>query len=326
MAFGPWVRLSGISISQLPSGGTGVAPSSLLHSTSQTQSESQSRTGSGSRSPPSLQNFIHHILSESIPFIDSVAPKSDIPPSSLAPWKPRGSPRTYASSSAPVHVYERVVRGEELDAVEGMSAHGRAFKDETWFCRRSVHRDAAEKGTASWQEFEHAFREQHAESEDAFTPTIIASRQAMSWECAGIETQVGDERWHKVKIVVEEMMHKIDPKPLKNRTFPVVQISAALAASQEFLVVSIPITDFERSLHAQFARDKSLVVAAYASIERIRMIPGNAEVEWIMATASDARGVLPQWLQNLAVPGKIAKDVGMFLAWIPSQRKSTGDS
>ncbi|CAL3966763.1 unnamed protein product, partial [Diplocarpon coronariae] len=32
------------------------------------------------------------------------------------------------------------------------------------------------------------------------------------------------------------------------------------------------------------------------------------------------------WLQNLAVPGKIAEDVGMFLAWIPSQRKSTGDS
>ena len=39
-----------------------------------------------------------------------------------------------------------------------------------------------------------------------------------------------------------------------------------------------------------------------------------------MATASDAGGVLPQWLQNLAVPGKIAHDVDMFLAWIPSQR------
>ncbi|PBP27403.1 hypothetical protein BUE80_DR001670 [Diplocarpon rosae] len=322
MAFGPWVRLAGISISQLPPGGTGVASSSQSASPSPPQPPSQSRTASPPSTSPSLQTFIHHILSESIPFIDSVAPKSDLPPPSPTPWKPKGSPRQYASSSAPVQVYERVVRGRELDAGEGVSAHSADGKVETWYCRRSLHRDAAEEGTASWQEFEHAFREHHAESEDAFTPTVIGARQAMRWDCAGIETQVGGERWHDIRLVVEEMTHKIDPKPLNNRTFPVVQLSAALAGCQEFLVVSIPIPDFADSPYAQFARDKSLVVAAYVSIERIRMIPGSGEVEWMMATASDARGVLPQWMQNLAVPAKVAKDVEMFLAWIPSQRNS----
>ncbi|KAK2629185.1 hypothetical protein QTJ16_000005 [Diplocarpon rosae] len=317
MAIGPWVRLHGISISQLPSGGTGVASTSQSPSPSPSQPQSQSRTAPLSGTSPSLQTFIHHILSESIPFIDSVAPRFNVPTSSPTPWKPKGSPRQYASSSACVQVYERVVQGKELDAVEGVSA---GCKEETWFCRRSLHRDAAENGTASWQEFEHAFRKHHAESEDAFTPTVIGARQAMSWDCAGIETQVGGERWHDIRLVVEEMTHKIDPKPLKNRTFPVVQLSAALAGCQEFLVMSIPITDFDASPYAEFARDKSLVVAAYVSIERIRMIPGSGEVEWIMATASDARGVLPQWMQNLAVPAKVAKDVEMFLAWIPSQR------
>jgi hypothetical protein len=42
-----------------------------------------------------------------------------------------------------------------------------------------------------------------------------------------------------------------------------------------------------------------------------------------MATASDAKGVLPQWMQNLAVPGAVAKDVEMFLSWIPSQRNDS---
>ncbi|POR36430.1 Uncharacterized protein TPAR_03377, partial [Tolypocladium paradoxum] len=42
-----------------------------------------------------------------------------------------------------------------------------------------------------------------------------------------------------------------------------------------------------------------------------------------MGTASDARGVLPAWVQRMAVPGQIAKDVDMFLGWIAEERKKT---
>jgi hypothetical protein len=41
-----------------------------------------------------------------------------------------------------------------------------------------------------------------------------------------------------------------------------------------------------------------------------------AEIEWIMATASDAKGVLPMWIQKTSVPSAVAKDVGYFLKWI----------
>ncbi|KAG0651128.1 hypothetical protein D0Z07_2603 [Hyphodiscus hymeniophilus] len=307
---GSWVRLEGISISQLPPGGKGVKPANPVPSTEKFSD------GSGSAAAPNLKTFITNVLTESIPFIDDVAPKSG----SQSTWKIKGSPKKYASSEAPVHLCERTVAGKDLDRVEGMNKFSADRKDETWFCRRSCHRNKAEKGTASWEEFTRCFKQHHAESEDAFTPTVIGAREAMKWDTSGIELEVHGGRWNNITVAIEEMKHKIDPKPLKNRTFPVVQIAADLAGTEEFVVVSIPLTDFEKSPYAEFARDKSLVVAAYAAIERVRILPSNGDVEWIMATASNAGGVLPQWMQNLAVPGAVAKDVEMFMSWISDQR------
>jgi hypothetical protein len=308
---GPWVRLEGISISQLPPGGRGVKPSNPA------SSSEKFSDGSGSVAAPNLMNFITNVLSEAVPFIDGVAPKSG----GASIWKTKGSPKKYASSKSPVFLYEKTVSGKELDKIEGMSQFSADRKDETWFCRKSCHRNKAEKGTASWEEFTHSFKEHHAETEDAFTPTVIGAREAMRWDTSGIEIESNGERWTNITVAVEEMKHKIDPKPLKNRTFPVIQIAAELEGVQEFVVVSIPLIDFEKSPYAEYARDKSLVVAAYTSIERIRVLPENGDVEWIMATASDARGVLPQWMQNLAVPSAVAKDVEMFLSWISTQRE-----
>jgi len=306
------VRLEGISIGQLPRGGRGVKPRNDVSSTE------KFNDGSGATAAPEIKTFITSVLTEAIPFIDGVAPKAG----GASTWKTKGSPRKFANSEAPVHLYERTVAGKDLDKIEGLSQFSADRRDETWFCRKSTHRNTAEKGTASWEEFTHSFKDHHAESEDAFTPTVIGARQAISWDTNGIEVEAQGGRWINISVVVEEMKHKIDPKPLKNRTFPVVQVSAELAGVQEFVVVSIPLTDFDKSPYAEFARDKSLVVAAYTSVERIRILPSNGDIEWIMATASNAGGVLPQWMQNLAVPSAVAKDVDMFLAWIPSQRQA----
>ena len=307
---GPWVRLEGILISRLPPGGKGVPSANPVSSTEKFSD------GSGSTAAPNLKTFITNVLSESVPFIDDVAPKSG----GQSTWKTKGSPKNFPSSEASVQLYQRTVAGKDLDKVEGMSQFAANRKDETWFCRRSCHRNKAEKGTASWEEFTRCFKEHHAESEDAFTPTVIGAREAMKWDTSGIEIEVQGGRWNNITVAIEEMTHKIDPKPLKNRTFPVVQIAAELAGAQEFVVVSIPLTDFAKSPYAEFARDKSLVVASYAAVERVRVLPSNGDVEWIMATASNAGGVLPQWMQNLAVPSAVAKDVEMFMSWISSQR------
>jgi hypothetical protein len=314
MALGPLVRLEGISVGQMPPSGNGVKPSTEISTTA------KSSGGSGSTTAPTLKDFITNVLSEAVPFIDGVAPKDG----SASTWKSKGSPKVYSSSEAPVYLYERRVAGADLDQIEGMSQFSADRKDETWFCRRSCHKDKSRIRTASWGEFKHAFKEHHSESEKAFTPTVIGQREAIRWDTAGIEVQVRGELWVNTLMVVEEMTHKIDPKPLKNRTFPVVQVAAELAGTDEFLVVSIPLTDFEKSPYSEYTRDKSLVVAAYASVERIRVIRNVGEVEWLMATASNAGGVLPQWVQNLAVPSAVAKDVDLFLSWIAMQRNSNG--
>lgn len=310
-SLGPYVRLDGISIQQLPPEGKGLKPSNL------TSFPGNDADKVKSVATPDLKTFITNVIVESISFIDSVAPTDG----AASTWKAKGSPKRYASSNAAVHLYEKTVSGKELDRIDGMSKVNGERRNETWFCRRSCHQNRSEQGTASWDEFKHSFKEHHAETEDAFTPTVIGAREAIRWDTSGIDVETRGQRWTNITVAVEEMKHKIDPKPLKNRTFPVAQVTAELAGVQEFIVASIPITDFDRSPYAEFARDKSLVVARYASIERIRVLPGTGDVEWIMATASDACGVLPQWVQNLAVPSAIAKDVDLFMGWIPSQRK-----
>lgn len=309
-AIGPWVRLQGLSISQLPKGGSG-AKVARTTSTDDKIDDLPSKTAA-----PNLKQFITYVLSESIPFIDGVAPKSGVP----ATWKSRGSPKKYPASDAPVFLSERSILGRDIDKVDGTLKPSKNTINETWFCRRSCHRNVAVKGTASWTEFKHSFKDHHAETEEKYVSTVIGAREAITWETDGIEVEINGEKWSNIFMGVVEMKHRIDPKPLKNRTFPVLQVAASLEETDEFLVISIPINDFEKSPHAEYAQDKSLVVAAYASIERIRILPSSGEIEWIMATASDARGALPQWMQNLAVPGAIAKDVPMFLEWIQSQR------
>jgi Protein of unknown function (DUF3074) len=301
--FGPLVRLEGISINQLPPGAVTAATSS--------------KSGSAALD---LKTFIKNAITEAVPFIDGVAPKSG----GETTWRRKGSARRYAASDAAVYSYERIVPGKELDKIPGMNQFSADRRDETWFCRRSCHRNAAEKGTGSWEEFVYHFKDHKYESEAAFTSAIIGAREAITWDTKGLSIEAHGGRWVDIIMKVVEMKHKIDPKPLRNRIFPVLQLAASLAGAQELIVVSIPIPDIDKSPHAEYAKEKNQVIAAYSAVERMRVLPDSGEIEWIMATASNAGGILPQWLQNLAVPGQIAHDVGMFLVWIPSQRKSNG--
>src|SRR5699024_1770712 len=104
----------------------------------------------------------------------------------------------------------------------------------------------------------------------------------------------------------------------------------------EFLVVQMATTADDGAAGAgEGERGKSgTVLGAYTSVERVREVPGTgagtgagtgdggdvAAIEWVMGTVSDARGVLPAWMQKMAVPGQVAKDVDMFLSWIANER------
>lgn len=273
---------------------------------------------SDSANQPHLKSFVRQVLDEAIPFIDAVRPKTGDPfiPAPASLWRPNGKPKTFPTSAAPVELYERKLDAYMLTAV---IREWTTTKDETWACRRSVHKNKAERGTASWEEFEHSFRDHHAESEKAFTPACVGARTALNWDHHPVELEVCGLLWTDVTVRVVEMTHKV-PGPLKQRTFPTVQVSASLAGAEEFIVVSIPLYDFEKSPHAVATKDKNVVVGAYVAVERIRVLPNIGDIEWIMATASDARGILPQWVQNMAVPGAIAKDVELFISWMESER------
>jgi hypothetical protein len=186
-----------------------------------------------------------------------------------------------------------------------------------------VHRDAAETGTASWGEFVHGFKEAHAETEMGFTASVVGAREAATWDvsASAVMTTADGGRWRRGSLKLVEMMHELRPRVLRRRVFPVLQGAAERVGEGEFVVVSIPVADMQRSPHAQYAREKDVVVASYVSVERFRKLPDTGDIEWIMAVASDAGGILPQWVQNLAVPSHIAHDVEWFLDWIARQRR-----
>ncbi|KAI1409761.1 hypothetical protein F5Y13DRAFT_169410 [Hypoxylon sp. FL1857] len=307
---GPLVRLWGLHTAQLPA---------------------------ATASADELAPLLMAILQEAVPFIDSAAPKAS-PNGAADPtlWKHKGS-HSHADSASKVDVLERVVPAAELEKVASRSG-GREGKDgkeekvraETWCCRRSVHEDKPEKGTASWDEFVRCFREEHAESEKAFTPACLDAHQALKWDCAGVEAEEGGVTWAPFKLLVEEMRHRIGKPVLKDRTFPVLQMTASATGADEFIVVSIPVPDFGTSDKSKLASEKGAQVAYYVSVERIRKLDGSGsdgsdgKIEWLMATASDAAGALPAWVQNLAAPGVIWKDVPLFLRWIARERRKRG--
>ncbi|KAK7427730.1 hypothetical protein QQZ08_005836 [Neonectria magnoliae] len=285
--YGPFVRLWGIRPSQLPPAGA---------------------TGDD------LKPFLALILKEALPFLNVV-------PDAPSPWKPKSS-KTFPHSTATVRLYERTVPVEQLRAVvkkhhpPGVDA--RHISAETWALRQSVHEDAATTGTASWAEFMRCFKERHAEAEVAFTPNILSTAVHCEWDCTGVEVEVetGGPTWVDWTLRSEESMHQL-PGPLQKRVFPVIQATAAMRGRREFVVVQIaaqPEDDGAETGH------EGTVRAAYTSVERVRET-AYGKLEWTMGTASSAGGVLPAWMQRIAVPGQIAKDVDMFLHWVSTERE-----
>ncbi|KAF3076361.1 hypothetical protein CFAM422_001255 [Trichoderma lentiforme] len=296
--YGPYVRLWGIRPSQLPS---------------------------ENASAQDLTPLLQSILNEAVAFVDTVPPQPSSSSSSASsgrsnqgtgdgPWKAKGC-RAFHHSAAPVHMFERVVSAEELKAIAKdqnlpQATNGSKFKPETWSLRRSVHEGAKKAGTADWEEWLRCFKEGHADAEMKFTPTVMSHTLKKQWDCTGAEVTLGGDVYENITLKLEESVHKM-PAPLNNRAFPVLQVTAAVRGRREFIVVQIAAVP--ETLSSEEARSDGALRGTYTSVERFREVDEQGNVEWLMGTVSDARGVLPAWIQKMAVPGQIAKDVDMFL-------------
>lgn len=101
---------------------------------------------------------------------------------------------------------------------------------------------------------------------------------------------------------------------------------------EKFVAVTVPVqlgTSVKPAFYANFRnlkegedakKKREVVPGLYAAVEtgtlRTQRDREGEEVEWVMATASDAKGVLPMWMQRLALPGAVPKDVEYFMKWI----------
>ncbi|GKT83514.1 hypothetical protein Ct61P_01364 [Colletotrichum tofieldiae] len=287
---GPLVRLWGLRTEQLPAPGATTAD---------------------------LAPFLIAVLQEAVPFIDAVAPKDGT--ARPNEWKAKGT-KTFPESTAPVELYERIIPAAELEkeAARNQLPNGNSASTETWACRRSVHKDRPGKGTAAWEEFIKCFKDDHVEAEKAFTPNVMEAREALVWDCKGVVVDEGGFRGRLQGRRVGDQAQARDAaqEPRVPRAHSLGQGEGA----DEFVVVSIPVLDLAGSDHGQLVKDKGVVVGAYVSVERVRKLPTGA-IEWIMATASDAKGALPAWIQAKAVLGVVAKDVALFLGWIAEERE-----
>lgn len=229
------------------------------------------------------------------------------------------------------------------------------LEDEFWYARRSNHHSPSAKrsapGTASWNEFIYGLRDQHSKHEFDFTPTIYDAKLICEWndelnrllsDLPAQQTSSKQPRYTHATMSIYEMCHKL-PSPIGPRCFPVLVITAS-CSENEFVAVTVPvdIRNFNSSFYSSSRNTregldvetkKAVTLGQYCAVERVHRFPTQAmhsnakeqvpdhtrdgeDIEWIMATASNARGNIPMVMQRLGIPGAIAKDVGLFLKWI----------
>lgn len=124
------------------------------------------------------------------------------------------------------------------------------------------------------------------------------------------------------------------PPPLANRVFSVLVVKGKITSKtpNSFIVVQIPVEIsklpgalYANGRHKQDAdtaqKKKDVTMGLYVSIERC-VLESTGHVKWVMATASDAKGNLPIWLQKKGIPNAVAKDVGLVIDWLDKQRKT----
>lgn len=109
--------------------------------------------------------------------------------------------------------------------------------------------------------------------------------------------------------------------PVDLSTFPpaVQARSHAQAASGKSLTYNNPSPDATSTQKSK--NGKKLVEGKYVSLEKVLKMQegeedGKVVSNWEMMTKSDAGGWLPQWMQNLSIPGLVAKDVPLVLNFI----------
>ncbi|WVQ79236.1 hypothetical protein IAT38_001332 [Cryptococcus sp. DSM 104549] len=154
-----------------------------------------------------------------------------------------------------------------------------------------------------YERFRRGLLEYHSENEREY---IEACRET---ECLHVYKKHVAEVWR--------LTYKTPP-PTNPRTFVVLLLSRELITEprgeREFMNISLPFV--HPDCPEKKGAEKGRVRGKYVSVERVREIKGGKEVEWRMATSSDAGGNIPRFVTNQSLPGSISEDVPSFLSWM----------
>jgi hypothetical protein len=226
------------------------------------------------KSSVDVTKFISDILQEAEVFMTSYLPKH---------FTTKAAKKQSLPSKAPV-----LLLSHELDARSLGSTR------ETWFARTSIHANTAEKGTATWEEFDFGLRQDHSQHEKDYTPDVIDAHEVVNWpQHLPEDIQAGDTGfWKEITLGIMEMVHHIPP-PLNDRVFPELVLTAKHADGKKFLVVQIPV-DTTGLASAKYNTSsnagKKVQEGMYCSIERGELIDGdgdergNGNVKWQMVS------------------------------------------
>lgn len=119
-----------------------------------------------SPSRPQLHTFLYSALTEANTFLTTTIPQTSQVDPKLRSSPPASAKVQLSTCSVPT---------------QSGGNRSKSSSNEFWVCRRSVHRNAAEDGTASWDEFRRGLRENHSENEMEYTPSVTAVERLLQW-------------------------------------------------------------------------------------------------------------------------------------------------
>ncbi|GAD96028.1 conserved hypothetical protein [Paecilomyces variotii No. 5] len=297
------IRLAPLPLSALPSH-PALAERPRLNGESNHNNNTQNNNNNhnnnsdnGTATRPPLAAFIKQALDEAQTLLCDT-----IPLTFRVDKKLRSSP----PSNAKVQLSSQVIPSPP-------SAKGdkRKIKDEEeyWVCRKSVHVDAPEEGTASWKEFENGLRFDHSQHEMEYTPSVSSVETLLEWKDVDLGQQESGGGWRGVEMHVNMITHTFHPSILISpRTFITCVISAFRSDStrnndlsdgassndgldpeeKEFVTIQIPIEPpsnpsaeiTDAAVRSKFASapPKDTIFANYASVERVHSLPSNINI------------------------------------------------
>ncbi|KAK9467759.1 hypothetical protein V1512DRAFT_118099 [Lipomyces arxii] len=182
-------------------------------------------------------------------------------------------------------------KGTIFDYNGGVTTYSTRMFGEKFFARISSHEQPFE-----W--FKAGLLEEHTKHE------MMYIKELESY----VEVDTGDSPWQGV------IAHYRYPPPLSDREIPEWILSIQPDPEvNEFFIISVP---------ADTPISPSCTRGCYASVEHLIEHP-DGKTRWTMAVAGEGGGIIPIWIQNMALPSAIARDVPSYIDWSKKKFKSS---